>query len=62
MALWRRLAAILWMTRMGAILGHLLVPSPPPVHLTWPFPTRFPRGAHGVPEPFPQGLLNPPSR
>src|SRR5437660_2148524 len=54
MALWRLRAAVPWITRMGAILGHLLVPSPAPGHLTWPFLARFPRAAHTPRTPFPR--------
>src|SRR6266487_4259177 len=56
MALWRGRVAVPWITRMGAILGHLLVARAPPGHLTWPFLARFPHGAHTVPPPVTTGL------
>src|SRR5436309_3047326 len=55
MALWRLRVAVPWITRIGAILGHLLVPSAAPGHLTWPFLAWFPRAAHAPRTPFPRG-------
>src|SRR5215471_15816399 len=49
MAVWRLRAAVPWITCMGAILGHLLVPMTPPDHLSWPFPARFLRASPAIP-------------